>query len=126
MFAVSGSNPNTIYPGEDVDWEDEECQIKCYLPGGDPVGVEGDPIWGEYPINPYTGRRYNVDDVDIMFDYEELEEPGQNAAKRSDDENHDCPYEELEPPEELQEGALPRAVGADPKKGKGYFYDMKT
>ena len=90
------------YPGEDVDWEDEECQIKCYLPGGDPVGVEGDPIFGEYPINPYTGRRYNVDDVDIMFDYEELEEPGQNAAKRSDDENHDCPYEELEPPEELQ------------------------
>lgn len=91
------------YPSEElVDWEDEENWIRCYFPGGDPYGIEGDPIYGEYPINPYSGRRYNVDEQDLYMDPEILEEPGENAAKRSDDENHDCPYEELEPEEELQ------------------------
>lgn len=90
------------YPGEEVDFEDEENMLRCYFPGGDPFGTDGDPIFGEYPLNPYTGRRYNVEDVDFSMDLDLLEEPGQNAAKRNDDENHDCPYEDLEPEEELQ------------------------
>ncbi|MFO7675529.1 MAG: prepilin-type N-terminal cleavage/methylation domain-containing protein [bacterium] len=90
------------YPGEEIEFDDEESIIRCYFPGGDPFGEEGDPIFGELPINPYTGRRYNYDDMDLAMNLDDIDEPGMAAAKRTDDENHDCPYYELEPEEELQ------------------------
>jgi prepilin-type N-terminal cleavage/methylation domain-containing protein len=93
---------NGNYPGADNDWEDEEDITRCYFPGGDPVGLEGEPFYGSLPLNPYTGRRYNIDDVDMTYDPEGLEEPGQGSAVRNDDENHDCPYDELEAENDLQ------------------------
>ena len=90
------------YPTADVnDWEDEEDLVYCYFPGGDPVGVEGDPIYGRSPINPYTGQRYNLgDNADLVQSDDELDEPGQAAQLRSEDDA--CPYADLTPEEEVQ------------------------
>lgn len=89
------------YPGEEVFEDEDESMFLCYFPGGDPFGVEGEPIFGSYPINPYTGRRYNDPEMgELDFGYninEVLEEAGQNAARRSDDEEPECPYIELTP-----------------------------
>ena len=84
------------YPNQDLSWEfDDEGGMILYMPGGDPIGTEGEPRMGSYPVNPYTGVRYN------SGDYEELDyethfgefTAGQNAATRGDDEHEDgCPY----------------------------------
>ena len=84
------------YPNEDVVWDDatDESSISCWFPGGDPIGIEGEPKPGNFPVNPYDGKRYNNDEKDEMdLDYEENFaelEPGQNAQKRGDDD--ECPY----------------------------------
>lgn len=71
--------------------------LVLWMPGGDPFGIEGEPRMGNFPINPYDGKRYNSDEKDVEdFDYEELFgelESGQNAQTRGDDE--DCPYLEF-------------------------------
>ncbi len=83
------------YPIEDVSWDaDDDCGMVLWFPGGDPVGLEGDPIIGKFPVNPYDGRRYNQDKEDLDYTetwFGELER-GANAAKRGDDEEPDCPY----------------------------------
>jgi len=84
------------YPNEDVVWDDatDEASISCWFPGGDPIGIDGEPKVGNFPVNPYDGKRYNNDEKDEMdLDYEENFgelEAGQNAQKRGDDE--ECPY----------------------------------
>lgn len=85
------------YPGEDVSWEfDDEGGIVLWFPGGDPIGIDGEPILGNFPVNPYDGVRYNgeKDEADLVYEdlYGELA-PGQNAQTRGDDE--ECPYLEF-------------------------------
>ncbi|MDH5683060.1 MAG: prepilin-type N-terminal cleavage/methylation domain-containing protein [candidate division WOR-3 bacterium] len=97
-----------VYPNEDnSDWTDEENMIYCYFPGGDPIGIEGEPRYGPAPTNPYTGRRYNDPDgeVDNDMDYEgyfgELE-PGQNAIKDGAGTDYeDCFYLDVESESEM-------------------------
>jgi len=87
------------YPNEDVSWEAlDEAGMCLWFPGGDPIGMEGEPKPGQFPVNPYDGRRYNDEDKDEMDlnyedNYGELE-PGQNAQKRGNDE--ECPYLDYE------------------------------
>ena len=88
------------YPSEEVFEEEEESMLLCYFPGGDRFGVddEGEPVFGFFPVNPYTGRRYNFEEVDFGWNVGELlEQSGQNAARRSDDEEPECPYIEVAP-----------------------------
>jgi prepilin-type N-terminal cleavage/methylation domain-containing protein len=92
---------NGNYPsGDNSDWMDVEDIFFAYFPGGDPIGTDGSPIYGRAPLNPYTGQRYNFEDEDLVFAYDELGEPGLCASVRSDDD--DCPYADRTPDEELQ------------------------
>lgn len=83
------------YPSADVSWEpNDESGICVYFPGGDPIGAEGSPIPGNFPVNPYTGERYNDPDENVMdLDYLTLYgmlEPGQCARLQGGD--GECPY----------------------------------
>jgi prepilin-type N-terminal cleavage/methylation domain-containing protein len=91
---------NGNYPSEESDWTDVEDIFFAYFPGGDPIGVDGSPIYGNAPINPYTGIRYNYEDEDLLYLTDLLDEQGQNAQQRSDDE--ECPYADLEAENDLQ------------------------
>jgi len=91
---------NGNYPSEESDWTDPEDIFFAYFPGGDPIGVDGSPIFGSAPLNPYTGIRYNFEDEDLMYLTDALDEQGMNAAVRSDDEN--CPYADLAAENEMQ------------------------
>jgi prepilin-type N-terminal cleavage/methylation domain-containing protein len=86
-------------PNADVSWEiEEDGGINHWFPGGDPIGIDGEPLYGNFPVNPYTGRRYNIDDIDLM--YEDLIgelDPGMAAQTRGDD--PDCPYIDATEPE---------------------------
>jgi len=92
---------NGNYPNSEADWTDAEDIIFTYFPGGDPVGLEGEPIYGLAPLNPYTGYRYNYDANDLAFVADELDAPGLNAAVRSDDEV-DCYYADREADDGMQ------------------------
>ncbi|MBM3315235.1 prepilin-type N-terminal cleavage/methylation domain-containing protein [candidate division WOR-3 bacterium] len=86
------------YPNEDVSWEAfDETGICLWFPGGDPIGLEGEPKPGNFPVNPYDGKRYNDEEKDVDLDYEEnygaVDEPGMLARKLGIDE--DCPYLEF-------------------------------
>jgi prepilin-type N-terminal cleavage/methylation domain-containing protein len=86
---------NGNYPSEDADWTDNEDIFYSYFPGGDPIGSGGSPIFGQAPMNPYTGIRYNLGDAeDLVLVADELDAPGLNAQTRSDDE--DCYYADRE------------------------------
>ncbi|OYD15289.1 hypothetical protein CH330_06060 [candidate division WOR-3 bacterium JGI_Cruoil_03_51_56] len=90
------------YPNEDIEWEEDDL-VLCYLPGGDPMGFDEEPIPGRMPTNPYTGQRYNSDEEDgsLMYICDEVDEPGvvvQNNSEYDDD----CPYVDLEPEEDIQ------------------------
>jgi prepilin-type N-terminal cleavage/methylation domain-containing protein len=82
------------YPTDEVSWDaDDEAGICLWFPGGDPIGLEGEPKPGNFPINPYDGVRYNGDKDEEDLNYEDFYgelEPGQNAQKRGDDD--ECPY----------------------------------
>jgi len=91
---------NGNYPSEESDWTDAEDIFFAYFPGGDPIGVDGSPIYGNPPLNPYTGQRYNYEDEDMLYLTDILDEQGQAAAKRSDMDL--CPYGELMAENELQ------------------------
>jgi prepilin-type N-terminal cleavage/methylation domain-containing protein len=91
---------NGNYPGEESDWTDPEDIFFAYFPGGDPIGVDQEPIYGNAPLNPYTGQRYNYEDEDLLFLPGELDEQGYNAKVRSDDD--DCPYADRPAENELQ------------------------
>jgi prepilin-type N-terminal cleavage/methylation domain-containing protein len=92
---------NGNYPGEDADWEDQEDIFYAYFPGGDPIGSSGSPLYGQAPLNPYTGIRYNLgDNVDLNWVPDELDEPGLNAQVRSDDDN--CYYADREADDDAQ------------------------
>ncbi len=83
------------YPGEDVEWApNDEAGICLWFPGGDPVGIEGEPKPGNFPVNPYDGKRYNDEDKDeedlVYADLFGELEAGQNAQIRGSDE--ECPY----------------------------------
>ncbi len=91
---------NGNYPSEDSDWTDPEDIFYAYFPGGDPIGVDGSPIFGNIPLNPYTGVKYNAEDEDMLYLTGELDEQGQASQIRSDDEN--CPYADLPAETELQ------------------------
>ena len=88
------------YPGSESDWTDPEDIFYAYFPGGDVYGTDGSPRYGVAPINPYTGERYNSTDEDMLYDYDELTDAGQNAQVRSDDDN--CPYSAREADNDLQ------------------------
>jgi hypothetical protein len=64
------------------------------------IGIDGSPIFGPSPINPYTGRRYNIEEEDLSFVPDELDETGMNAQIRSDDDN--CPFDARGAESELQ------------------------
>ncbi|MCX6840724.1 MAG: prepilin-type N-terminal cleavage/methylation domain-containing protein [candidate division WOR-3 bacterium] len=91
---------NGNYPSSDADWTDNEDIFYAYFPGGDPIGTDGSPIYGQAPINPYTGMRYNIEDEDLLYMYDALDEPGMNSSVRSDDDM--CPYFDLEAENDLQ------------------------
>lgn len=80
------------YPTRDVSWTDTTGLSMLYwFPGGEPFSRRGEPVPGRMPVNPYTGRRYNSDSLDL--DYRTLFGklgPGQNALKRGDDPG--CPF----------------------------------
>lgn len=83
------------YPSADVSWDPgDEAGICLWFPGGDPIGIDGEPKPGNFPVNPYDGKRYNDEDKDEMdLNYEDFFgelEPGQNAQIRGSDE--ECPY----------------------------------
>jgi prepilin-type N-terminal cleavage/methylation domain-containing protein len=88
------------YPSSEADWTDVEDIFYAYFPGGDPIGSGGSPIFGQAPLNPYTGYRYNWDDEDLVYAYDELDEPGLNSQVRSDDDN--CYYADREADNGLQ------------------------
>jgi len=88
------------YPSEDADWTDNTDIFYAYFPGGDPIGTDGEPLYGQAPINPYTGMRYNIEDEDLLYLYDALDESGMNSSVRSDDDL--CPYYDLEAENELQ------------------------
>ncbi len=85
---------NGNYPNEDLSWDyGDETGIAPWFPGGDPIGEDGTAIPGNFPINPYTGSRYNSDNEDGSLSYtvnDLLSDPGLNAQTRSDDD--DCPW----------------------------------
>jgi prepilin-type N-terminal cleavage/methylation domain-containing protein len=81
---------NGNYPNSDADWTDAEDIFYAYFPGGDPIGVDMEPVFGQAPLNPYTGMRYNIDDEDLVYVYDEVDEQGFLTQVRSDDD--DCPY----------------------------------
>ena len=76
--------------------------ITYWFPGGDPVGVNGKPVRGRLPVNPYTDRAYNAEGEDMdgesYFGY--LSGPGQNARCLSTDPG--CRYANLTAPAGLQ------------------------
>lgn len=86
------------YPNEDIEWAPyDEAGMCLWFPGGDPIGIDGEPIPGNFPVNPYDGKRYNDEDKDeedlVYLDlYGELE-PGQAAQIRGSDD--ECPYIDL-------------------------------
>jgi prepilin-type N-terminal cleavage/methylation domain-containing protein len=81
------------YPSEESDWTDPEDIFFAYFPGGDPIGIDGSPIYGNVPLNPYTGMKYNIENEDLFYETGELSEQGQSAQVRSDDD--ECPYLDL-------------------------------
>lgn len=91
---------NGNYPGDESDWTDNTDIFYAYFPGGDPIGSNGSPIPGVAPINPYTGERYDAEDEDMVYSPTELDDPGQNAEVRSDDEA--CPYDGRNADSDLQ------------------------
>ena len=91
---------NGNYPSSDADWTSEDDIFYAYFPGGDPIGIDGSPIYGQAPINPYTGMRYNIEDEDLCYDYDEFDEQGQNSQVRSDDDQ--CMYDAREADNDLQ------------------------
>jgi prepilin-type N-terminal cleavage/methylation domain-containing protein len=91
---------NGNYPNSDADWMDAEDIFYAYFPGGDPIGMDGSPIFGQAPLNPYTGIRYNFEDEDLIYAYDEFDEQGQNSQVRSDDEN--CLYADRPADNDLQ------------------------
>jgi len=80
------------FPNADVSWEaEEDGGMNHWFPGGDPIGIDGEPTYGNFPVNPYTGRRYNIDDIDLMYeDFIGEIEVGTGAQTRGDD--PECPY----------------------------------
>jgi type II secretory pathway pseudopilin PulG len=107
MQAYAADN-NGVYPGAgsfspatrpalgspDVD-------IRYWFPGGDPVGVNGRPVQGRMPINPYSASSYNslAEDMDGESYFGYLSRPGQNGQCLSTD--PDCPYADLPAPSNL-------------------------
>jgi prepilin-type N-terminal cleavage/methylation domain-containing protein len=91
---------NGNYPNSDADWTDNEDIFFAYFPGGDPIGTDGSPIYGQAPINPYTGMRYNIEDEDLIYAYDEFDDQGENSQVRSDDDN--CMYADREADNDLQ------------------------
>jgi prepilin-type N-terminal cleavage/methylation domain-containing protein len=93
-FAVDhgGSYPGFI--GETDNWKVAAGgDMLLWFPGGDPIGIDGEPVPGNLPVNPYDGKRYNADGKPTDLEYEDLVgelEYGQNDNIRGDDD--DCPY----------------------------------
>jgi general secretion pathway protein G len=83
---------NGNYPSDESDWTDPEDIFFAYFPGGDPIGTDGSPIYGNVPLNPYTGIKYNFENEDLFYETDIFDEQGQNASIRSDDDN--CLYQD--------------------------------
>ena len=90
---------NGNYPGSDADWSDPEDIFYAYFPGGDPIGAEGSPIFGQVPLNPYTGERYEYG-KDLFYFPARLTESGVNSIIEADQAG--CPYDGLEAPGGVQ------------------------
>jgi len=81
-------------PNLDVPFEpDAEEGIAPYMPGGDPIGIDGEIKLGNFPVNPYNSLRYNFEEEDLLYGAEELD-PGTAAQTRGSDE--ECPYVDFE------------------------------
>jgi len=82
-----------LYPPDWVSWEDGDTTgIALWFPGGEPMVTRGRLRAGVFPVNPYTGRRYNSGDT-LDLDYATcygVLAPGQAARRRGDDPG--CPY----------------------------------
>ncbi|MBS4015604.1 MAG: type II secretion system protein [Candidatus Latescibacteria bacterium] len=89
------------YPTDGLSWDpDDESGICSYFPGGNPIANQENQIMaGRFPINPYTGRRYNDSDIGkIDLDYTEthygaFDFKGQSAIIRGSED--DCYYLDL-------------------------------
>jgi hypothetical protein len=59
---------NGNYPGRDRSWltSGDDILVSSYFPGGDPFGVDGSPLAGQLPINPYTREQYR-DGHDLFY-----------------------------------------------------------
>lgn len=82
-------------------FSEDFLDIRMYFPGGDPYGMEGSPIMGKFPVNPYTGLMYNDQDFgednELLYGPDtgiEAEYPGHLADATSES----SPYLEVENP----------------------------
>ncbi len=88
-FAVDNQG---MYPSDLLSWDEgDDAGIAAWFPGGEPFTDMGLGKAGRFPVNPYTGKRYNSDSIDMDYDtfYGTLEW-GQAARNRGDDPG--CPY----------------------------------
>lgn len=80
------------YPSSDVSWDvGDETGISVYFPGGDVYGASSSPLPGNFPTNPYSGIRYNINDYDLNYeDQYGAFDPGTAAQTSGSDDA--CPY----------------------------------
>ncbi|MBS4015603.1 MAG: prepilin-type N-terminal cleavage/methylation domain-containing protein [Candidatus Latescibacteria bacterium] len=104
-FGVFPVQPGLVSPAE-------EHALCFYFPGGDIFNPPEEGTFGNVPVNPYTGVRYNDDNVGYEdFIYGEdfvVDEPGILARKAGIDE--DCPYFDYEGANEDYAGFIAVAV----------------
>jgi len=112
MEAYAVDHNGEFPPPESTEWwQPNRIPGMCvYFPGGDPVGENLQPIPGNFPVNPYTRKRYNSDTTDLTYATGKLTEPGQNAHFRSDDPK--CPYKNYPSPSGVR-GAIETQVYVD-------------
>ncbi|MEO0114146.1 MAG: hypothetical protein ABIK93_01555 [candidate division WOR-3 bacterium] len=79
------------YPFSD-DANDFWNAITCYLPGGEPFGADGNPLPGNWPNNPFTGKPYRPG-KDIFYCPNGLKSAYE--AKILNSNESDCPYNNI-------------------------------
>jgi type II secretory pathway pseudopilin PulG len=87
------------YPGVESDWSNPEDFFYAYLPGGDPSGTDRSLIYGQLPLNPYTGERYRGG-KDLFYLPTRLTNAGVNSVILAERDN--CPFNGIEAPEGIR------------------------
>ena len=100
------------YPASDIGSEDVfgegDDPISYYFPGGDPygAGTSGSPLYGRVPTNPYTATAYEKADagLDLFYGDDTGIDAGSAGylANNGSDPDYECPYVDVEAPEDVQ------------------------